>query len=316
MNPPKKVYDAVFLPEIDGKLPSLEEPIIATDILDATQMESILDFLPKSISDAALLIPDELKYLGEDELKRVCYPHEGSRDKKYRNISTSFSLDQKIRLSLWNEFELARQRNTKLSVAQAIKGLAHRDHFYQKIIQNPHRLAWILTPPAEYALIVEDLLHRGVRRLYEIIELPLKSKTCRCHYFCVCNKNMPKRQVDGEKVPARACACKPRCICPAQYNTKSAEVILKAFERIELRAKGSITQVISQTTKSLNVNVSQTIPAEGSSAIAPQDIDRELLKLRAQMNALTGNIQTANQNLERLPSSQQPEVLSPEMESE
>lgn len=281
-------------------------PQIPKEKMSSTDIHSIMDFLPESVRHHAKNIPQEYFSMTEAELKEICYPKEDRRAKDGRLIKTSYDIDQKLRTAFWIEFEAARNEQRRMQLPRCVEGVMHLQNFLQRVMVCPKRLAWILHPPLDYRVSVEDLLNRGIRRLYEIVEMPLKRKLCRCHYFCVCNQ----RTARGAE--PRPCACLDKCKCPATYDVKTAEVILKTYERIELRARGSIPQVMNQNimqrTLSVNVNQnSQHISNGNSQAALPhpesqEDLEKKLLELRAKMNAITGQSAVpANQNLDSPP---------------
>ncbi len=251
----------------------------------STDLATTSDFanlLPSPLKQAYLSLPPELHLLTEAELKKVCYPKaKDATSGRWRE--TTFTLDDKLRHSLWLEFELSISQNREMSTANVCNRIVTEQHL-GIILKNPMRAAWITYPPGNYTVDVETLLSRTTQRLFEMVEVPFVTKLCRCHYICRCKPKGIKR---GEWDELAMCACKQQngCLCPERVDTKAMELILKMRDSLELRAKGSIPQIINQKTLSVQFHGK----AQDQAHRLPESMEQiknELEELRAKRQAL------------------------------
>ncbi len=280
-----------YLPELKTKTPQDPDSESPTDFSD------LKNLLPLKLQEAMDKIPEEWFAMPEKDLKKLLYKKiEGGNGRQ----CNTFDMDQRLRISFWQEYESSRSKRRPLSMSNVLEGVMCAPTFYNTFMKSPRRVAWMLYPPLNYKIAIHDLLNRGIDRLYEIMKLPLHTKICRCHYTCWCNKTGTGKRRVGEQIK---CLCKPKCICPTKYDSKIADVILKAYERVELRAKGSIPMVVNQNNRSVtaqfhgkmpdNINSIPPQPYESLEGPPPEpetleDIEKRLLELRAKRNVLTG----------------------------
>jgi hypothetical protein len=235
--------------------------------------DEFLARLPDCIRNAALSVPHDLFGLSESELQLRCYPNAGKRTKE------TLETDSKLRALFWLEHDLAFTEKRKMILRNVYQDVLLPANFIYSVLQNPRRVAWILTPFGSHIANVAHLLKTGTQRIQEILELPLTRKICRCHWGCMCPKKI--RETNGDE-----CACESDCICPTLTDTKVGELIVKIYEKLELRAKGSVPQVINQRINSMNLNYNKNLPPpepdEQPKTLA--EIEEEIKKLEAQMN--------------------------------
>jgi hypothetical protein len=127
------------------------------------------------------------------------------------------------------------------------------------IIKNSLNLAWIVAPPADESLVKREMLHLGLKRLREAMELPLREKV--------------KQTVleDGVR----------KTVYVWQTNVPLLKEIHNIVKTLQDRVHGAVTQQHSITQRNLNVNVS------GGSEILPQvnnafELNMEQLDLYAE----------------------------------
>jgi hypothetical protein len=204
------------------------EPV--NPIKDKSEPRSIINITPGNFSRAVELIPDEFFELSERELR-----HNGDCGE----------IEEKVRIAFWREYDQAQVAKRNIHVTNVHKGTCSQQHFYRKVLTNPYKMAYVLTPPQEYALELEEMIAVGFRNLREIMALPLYTS---------------KGFVDA----------------------RVAEVKLKIFESVMNRAKGAL--VYKTESKNLNVNVdaSSGVPtgADGK-VITPEELDKKLNEIRA-----------------------------------
>jgi hypothetical protein len=111
------------------------------------------------------------------------------------------------RQALWKTFYVAKEDTlgaaTHIPIAQITKNM-DRANFY-RVIANPHKLAWMFTPPKNYMDSMEECLDLGLNRLREILGTPIKDKN-------------------------------------GKIDPKAASVVLKAIALVDIRLKGAPVQ--------------------------------------------------------------------------
>lgn len=219
--------------------------------------EEFISSLPECMIEPAKKLPPEWFSMPENELKNFLYP----RTEK----NSTYEVDQRLRALFWLERERCTVQNSKRMILRNIcQDVMLPPNFVRDIPKNPKRLAWLLYPFGSHMAEISVQLKTGNDRINEILQLPLTRKICRCHWGCICNKKQKEAQ------DLYGCACRDECVCPALTDHKTAELMLKIYERVELRAKGSIPQVINQRIQSLSVH--KHLPSQPEKEEQPIDM--------------------------------------------
>lgn len=87
--------------------------------------------------------------------------------------------DNRLRLKFWIEFERAQEHGGKMSLASIVNGVCYADYFTRKFLEFPSKVAWLVCPPAGYALKTEEALEFGIEQLRDILSIPHLSTTGR-----------------------------------------------------------------------------------------------------------------------------------------
>jgi hypothetical protein len=143
-----------FMPPIDG-------PKNEMIIRDASHPRAVINLVPEAVARAILRLPDEYVDQGESELKLIF-------DERKWAPST---LDDRIRFSFWKEYDNAQTNIRQMIMTHVYYGLCSRESFYL-LLQNKHRVAWMLCPPADYMLAAEEALTYGLEQLRDVLSRP------------------------------------------------------------------------------------------------------------------------------------------------
>lgn len=127
--------------------------------------------------------------------------------------------ENRLRVAFWMEFDRAVELNEPMQLQRVYGGVCTREYFYQSYLRKPEKVAWMLCPPVAYTLAMEEALLFSITRMREILDFPLYNK-----------KGEPDYRV--------------------------GELILKAFEKLDLRIKGAVLQRI----QSVNVHAHHHVP--------------------------------------------------------
>lgn len=253
--------------------PELNDPTNSPETFDPLGPE-FLSILPDCIRAAALEVPHELLHLTESELQMRCYP---PASKRHKNL---FETDTRLRALFWLEHQRASQSKSKMILKNVYQDVIMPANFINSFLKNPQRVAWMLLPFGSHIANVAALLKTGTARIQEILALPLVRQICRCHWGCICKKYITKTR-------AGACACDPVCICPPITDVKVGELIIRIYEKLELRAKGAVPQQINQRINSMNLNLNKNLDEEdfALSSKSIEEIDAEIARIESQIQA-------------------------------
>src|ERR1035437_6862493 len=111
-----------------------------------------------ALSNAVMKVPSELWTLDESALR--------DRAKPTRT-------DYGLRLALWNELRIASAENRPIPPGRIYAGICSAQHWYQNVLGNPEKLAWLLVPLQEYEQSLEPLLALSTERLFEILNMSI-----------------------------------------------------------------------------------------------------------------------------------------------
>lgn len=165
----------------------------------------------------------------------------------HRNSVTLIT--QRIRVALWMEFERALFGNRVMKPSNIFAGTCTESVFY-KIVEDDIRFAYVLTPPSDYITMLKEAHNAGLEKLREIFSAQIID-------------------TDGN------------------LDTKSAEVVLKAFALIDARLKGAIIQRVDQRSIQLNAELSKAQQAALGLPTDMGELDKQLEKARAEVERLT-----------------------------
>jgi hypothetical protein len=81
--------------------------------------------------------------------------------------------DEEIRYAFWNEYLASLREKRRMQVIKIHHGIMSCRGFYM-LIDNPRRTAYMLTPPRKWETTMDVTLDKGLDRIIEIMELPIK----------------------------------------------------------------------------------------------------------------------------------------------
>ena len=147
-----------------------------------------------------------------------------------------------------------------MNVSQIIGGICTKEKFH-KLLCNNAKAAWVLTPPADTVVALQETLSYGLDRVREILSLPLY----RTESVKIGKDEFEDREMVDEKV---------------------ANLMLKCVAMIDLRLHGSYVQVQKVEQKTININKNINTPdtrivANDLSQIG--DVDCRLAELREEV---------------------------------
>jgi len=250
------------------------------------QMFPFWDLVTDGVRLSLLKVPLEIWSLDEVSLRAFLYPKNvdasGSVElpakaeyDAWRRQCTK-EVDDQLRENFWEEFTLSCLTTPprKMNMGNVYRSVLSQTNFTISFLNNPLRVSWMVQPIRDFDSQMKSLLRKGISRLSEILEMPLKQRVCRCFYYCMCKP-------PGVKRSEVVCACNDSCRCPEVFDARLADVVLKAYEKIELRVKGSVPQIVKQSTVSMNLHAHEHTHRSLPKSI--EDVDREIAELRKKL---------------------------------
>lgn len=186
--------------------PSPGSNITAFDLWDIANPRSVINLVPAKTADLireAYMKEPDLFGMGERELARLL------KDSNRQPSPT----DNRLRLNFWLEYENAQLNIKDITLARVAAGICSHAYFTDKYLRHSHKVAWLLTPPASYEIVVAEALQFGMEQMREILDL---------------ENTFPNGQI----------------------NLKLLEIKAKIVGMMDLRLKGLPTQKIEQKSMS------------------------------------------------------------------
>ena len=185
--------------------------------------------------------------------------------------------NNRLRISFWKEYDLAQSEGRDIAEVNIYRGICTLEK-YEASLKSTKLAAWVLTPPTNYVVAMEESLSQGIDKMREILEMPL--------YITEFKKN-ENGEIERLNLP----------------NTKVAELVIKTVNMLDLRVKGAvikqIEQRITQTSKSTNANIN--INAENGEEkivdVDPEALQKEIEKLESSFNTPGVNYTKADKQL-------------------
>lgn len=87
--------------------------------------------------------------------------------------------DYALKCALWNEVRRATSNpleEKRIAPREVFGGICSEALFYNHVLGNPAKVAWLLSPIREYEKMVTPLLYCWIERQWEILNLPLLDK--------------------------------------------------------------------------------------------------------------------------------------------
>lgn len=208
---------------------------------DFDNPKSLVNLLPSYVSNAVQAIPDEFFLLGEEELTKVA-----------RVTPT----DNLLRVSFWEEYRRATRTSTKMVMSNVYGGLCTK-RWFDQVVLNSYKLTFMITPPKEVQVVLENLLLVGLEEMEKILKAPLVHET---------------GKFAGE------------------FNGKLAHVKVQVFELLLDRRRGQVATKSEVITKNLNVNVDKTAEVNRNEAVSLADIDKRIAELEGRAEVETRDV--------------------------
>jgi len=213
-------------------------------MLDEDYERSLINILPEGTAQWFKKVPEEWLLMPEAELKELFYPHECGK-KKVTGGRSTYHLDQQLRMAFWSEYDSAQNNVRKFIPRHVYMNVIHISNWYNCVLPNAKRLAWIMCPPGSYVAKTSEVFMAGLDLMKEYLDLGVQ------------------RDEKG------------------YIDSKLAAVQQKIFEGAQMRVRGSIPMKVMEQRLSYNVNKSisdDAAPTKNGYKI--EDLETQLQQLR------------------------------------
>lgn len=131
---------------------------INLEVIDHLSPHELANTLPTAIATQIRAIPDQVLSLGLDALEA--------------KIPDNLKIDaSRARIAFWLEFERHHRTGIAFSLASVYSGLMPYRRFQRDIVSNSYVLAYLITPPPAYHVVMDEMLHYGLALQREILQL-------------------------------------------------------------------------------------------------------------------------------------------------
>jgi hypothetical protein len=152
-----------------------------------------------------------------------------------------------------------------MSLSAFLHGVMSWETWVTAYEPNDKRMMWVFCPPVSYQSAMRNILHKGTERLMEIMSLPI---------------------IDSDGKP----------------DSKVIVNILRAFQLVDMRVKGAVTQKVQIQQQSMNIHA--TLGRDMPSIQSGQPVDTLQLE---ELEKLEKRIERARRDSRRLVASMSPD---------
>lgn len=160
------------------------------------------------------------------------------------NLAKPDPMLNRLRIAFWKEFENAQASVSDMNWVGITKMIQRPSIMIRKLLEDQHKLAWVLCPPVSYDVFLQEALSHGMDRIREILDLPLRN--------------------DEGKVDA-----------------KVAELILKAAAFLDLRRHGGFVQ--KSVNMDIGVGMSERQARNFGEKVTIEDISHKIKQLEQEL---------------------------------
>ncbi len=131
-------------------------------IFDQDNPRSVYNLVPPAVQEAMMKISPRYYTWSEKALER--------------NTELE-ARDHRLRISFWTEYQITQDEDKPtISMHSVLRGVCTKTYFYETVLFNPHKLAWVLFPPPDYEKAMDEMHHLSLKEMRKILTLPLGPK--------------------------------------------------------------------------------------------------------------------------------------------
>jgi len=81
----------------------------------------------------------------------------------------------RIKANFWREIDKAQKSNRKVVATEVFRGVCKSNYFWEKIVANVDKMAWLLTPLEDYEDQTKAALNKAITRYDELLNMEITS---------------------------------------------------------------------------------------------------------------------------------------------
>lgn len=215
-------------------------------LLDTENPRSVINLAPDQVKLAILRTPLDFINMEEEELVPLAFPRV-QRKQGHTRIAPS-ATDCRLRSAFWLEYERCQENVTKMSMRHIYSGVCSQSYFIQNWLRSKYKVAWLLKPPADYRMALEELLMYGLEEMREIMTLPVVNEAT------------------------------------GRVDSKLADIKFKIWQAVEMRLKGAIIQKIRSENLNVNFNNDGSAPPTSAAEDDVSILDQKIAELEGTLH--------------------------------
>lgn len=192
------------------------------DILDESNPHSLVNLLPGKMAESLKSISPEILGMTDTDLKR---------------LGSIKLTEERLRHAFWMEYNFASLGKRRINMPNVYNGVCRKEYWWQIILTNKYKMAYIFLPPPNYRVQLSELLTVGLEQMRDILLAD--------HMI---TDNHGNQMVDARLAGVKA----------------------KIVESLHNRVHGATVQKIQTENKTLNVGVT----IDGTETL--EDVDRKI----------------------------------------
>ena len=182
---------------------------------------------------------------------------EESEESLRKRVNPSLKMYE-LRRAFWEELTLAQDEQRKMIVKRVYEGKFSKGHFYDVILKNQDKLAWVLHPLVAYEDRTMAMLDKGLERYEDLLNIDITVKK---------RRNTGKKDDDGKTIWEDYTD-----VCP-----KKAEVLFKVIKDVKDRVKGTAIQ------RQVNIHASEPKVSKGKAELDMDMVEAKIKELQKQL---------------------------------
>lgn len=174
---------------------------------------------------------------------------------------------QYLKIRFWEEFRRGQREKKFMELGNILEGVTTAQWWRRNILTNQVRLAWIITPPVEEMVIQKELLQIGMKRLREVMDLPLLE---------VRHKVLPDPNSEDPR--------KKKIVVEKKVNVALINTIHTIVMSMQDRVHGAVIQRQQIEARTLSVHANSDSAAVGEMSL--EQMEAMEIKIKSLLNTI------------------------------
>lgn len=197
---------------------------------------SLIRLAPEVVQRKMLELPETLRTMSEAEMK-----HQFGKQ-----ITPTW---KQIRLSFWFEYDrVQREWQNKMESRAIVAGICAEEYWY-RLLKLQEFVAFLITPPTQYTIRMQEAVSYGFERLREILDLPLIDEA-------------------GKAIP------------------RNADLILKTTLALDMRHNGAVAQKLQIENKTISMSLKGSVQDSEAAAqhMTMEELEKQITRLQREQD--------------------------------